>query len=197
MHAVVGDGLCEKIYFTQLKNVEEINDFLIKPDLPSNKSKGGLFMKVFNKAHDLLDAGTDFVYCIIDFDTIIKENKQSDYSREKKRIEATGKAIVYECNPCFELWFLLHHNNVAQNFTSCSQVETEVKKYISDYSKSEDYYTRKKIYSFLKPNLEKKAYPNAALLEKNRDEKGERYPRSEVYKLLQKLGIIQDFKNKK
>ncbi|GAB3347084.1 hypothetical protein GCM10027566_00830 [Arachidicoccus ginsenosidivorans] len=55
--AVVGDGVTEKIYFEQLKELERIKDVLIKPELPSKSSKGGSYKKPLNTAIQLVEDG--------------------------------------------------------------------------------------------------------------------------------------------
>src|SRR5690606_27609054 len=80
--AVVGDGVTEKIYFEQLKEIERIKDVVIKPELPSKSSKGGSYKKAINTAKSLAEEGYDHVYCLIDFDTVLSENKLADFIQE-------------------------------------------------------------------------------------------------------------------
>ena len=46
--SVVGDGVTEKIYFEQLKELEHVKDVVIKPELPNKSSRGGSFKKAIN-----------------------------------------------------------------------------------------------------------------------------------------------------
>jgi hypothetical protein len=138
------------------------------------------------------------IYCLIDMDTVISENKEQAYLTEKTRLEKKGVKVL-ELNPCFELWFLLHFQQTSQSFNNCDAVGDKLKKIaeFENYDKSKDYHNRQNFYKKLKPQLVEHAHPNAKFLEKNRDLQSKNYPRSEVYKLLVDLGILENEEDKK
>ncbi len=67
--AIVGEGIVEQIYFTQLKQFEKVN-FNVKPDLPKHPNA----QSIVDKANALLSKEYDMVFCIIDMDQI-NENR--------------------------------------------------------------------------------------------------------------------------
>ena len=179
--AIVGDGLCERLYFEQMKTYEKLTT-QIKPELPDK----GSWKTLFNKVEKLLETEYDLIHCIIDYDTVINENAFEEYNKQKIGFEETGKVKIYECNPCFETWYLLHYELTTRPFENCDAVSSVLKKHISGYDKTEKYYTKKKIYSFLKEN-QPKAIANAERLEKDRKDFSKNHPRAEMHKLIREL----------
>ena len=185
---VVGDGLCEKLYFDQMKAAEKLTSN-IEPKLP----KTGSWSTVFETVDKLLsNEAYSHIYCLIDYDTVISKNEVQKYLKRKKELEETKRVTIFECNPCFEMWFLVHYEKTSRHFEHCGSVADYLKKqYISDYDKTEKYYQRKSIYKHLDPK-QSQAILNARFLEQNREDNGPKYPRAEVYKLIELLKGIKD-----
>ncbi|MFW5758931.1 MAG: RloB domain-containing protein [Bacteroidota bacterium] len=61
--AIVGEGITESIYFTQLRQQEDIQ-FTVKPDYGKNSS----MESIIEKALDFLQKEFDVVFCVIDMD---------------------------------------------------------------------------------------------------------------------------------
>ena len=182
---IVGDGLCEKLYFDQMKVSEGLKS-RIEPKLPNYS---GSWSTVFDTVDRFLSSEAyTHIYCLIDFDTVISKNETEKYKARKNKLLKTGKVSIFECNPCFEMWFLVHYEKTSRPFDNCDSVANYLKKYINDYGKTEKYYTQKRIYEYLKPE-QPTAILNATFLESNRDEVGIKYPRAEVYKLIEILKI--------
>jgi RloB-like protein len=179
---IIGDGLCEKIYFDMMKIFEGFKSKII-PQLPA---KSGSWNKVLDAAALLLEKEYQHVYCLIDFDKVMEEKAFEKYDKMRRNLEkkAKGKITILECNPCFEIWFLLHFQKTSKLFDNCNQVIVDLKKHISDYSKSEIYFIQKNIYTFLNEK-QLNAIENAQFLELNRADFSKNYPRAEVYKLVQ------------
>ena len=149
--AIVGDGFIEKIYFENLKSFERRANIQVKPELPDKHGKGGAYVRVLKKALKLkLEEEYDVVYCLIDFDVIISENKLESYFKFKNSCEKKG-VVVLEMNPCFEIWFLLHFERTASSLNNCDAVAKILRKNngMEDYSKSQKYHRKKDFYSFL------------------------------------------------
>ena len=161
-----------------MKSIENLR-IQVKPELP----KSGSWKSVLDKVDELLDKEYSHVYCLIDYDKVIEENAFEKYENRKKSLLKTKKVTIYECNPCFETWYLVHFRKTTKPFSNCDNVANELKLHITDYGKSEIYYDQKKIYQFLK-NYQADASINAASLEENRHEFGINHPRAEVYKLV-------------
>jgi len=145
--AIVGEGIVEKIYFTQLRQVERLN-FTVKPDLPKSSS----IHSIVNKGKELVNKGFDRVFCIFDLDEISRNKVIREQYKELKRENNKGKMVFIENNPSMEFWFLLHYTFTSRHFDSTDQLIAALKKHINDYEKSEYYLIRKRIYALLKPN---------------------------------------------
>ncbi len=186
--AIIGDGESEYFYFQQLKEIERILNFSIKPELPNRSGKGGGFEKVFGKVRNLLDDGFDHVFCLIDMDVVVKDQKLAEYAVQKLKMEKAG-CIVLECNPCFEIWFLLHFQKMARLFNNCGEVESLLKKEaeFNGYDKSLHFFRQKNVYQLLKKRLHDSAIPNSKWLENQQaTEKSPNFPRCEVFKFIEK-----------
>lgn len=185
--AVVGDGYCEQIYFSQLKQVDRIRNIDVRPELPSGSGSGGGHMKALKKAIEL-NKLYDKVFCLIDMDTVINDNRMEHYKVEKARAEKLG-IVVLEMNPCFEIWFLLHFEKIGRLFTNCSEVVDRLKNKIPEYKKEIKWQQQSKLYANLKGRMTTHAIPYAEFLEADRDGKDHRYPRAEVFRLMEQLGL--------
>lgn len=188
--AVVGDGVTEKIYFEQLKELERIKGVVIKPELPNKSSKGGSYKKAINTAKSLAEEGYDHVYCLIDFDTVLSENKLVEFMQELRHTD-NKKITVYINNPCFETWVLVHYEKTGKAFADCEAVGKAIIKHLKDYCKNQEYLRKKNLYKTLRLHLETNAIPNAKFLENDREENGNNYPRAEVYKFFLKEKIVK------
>lgn len=191
VYAIVGDGYSEKLYFEQLKAIEQLKNIQVKPDLPNKSGKGASFIRVMNKAQALHAEGYDKVYCLIDFDTVLHENKVDLYKKEKAKLEKKG-IIVLECNPCFELWYLLHFKKTTKPFSNCDNVVSEIKNTtdLREYSKKQTF--QKNMYNVLKQRL-LTAFENALSLENDREDMSTNYPRAEVFKVF--IDILDEVKS--
>lgn len=75
--AIVGDGLCEKLYFDQMKAAEKLTSN-IEPKLP----KAGSWSTVFETVDKLLsNAAYSHIYCLIDY---------ANYGFKSKKIKNTA-----------------------------------------------------------------------------------------------------------
>jgi hypothetical protein len=188
--AIVGDGLCEKLYFEQMKEAEQLI-LNIKPQLPNSSGSWSTVFKTVDKL--LLNEEYEQIYCLIDYDKVISNNEMQKYLNRKNELEKTKRVTVYECNPCFEMWFLVHFERKATSFDDCESVAKYLKskKHIADYDKTKEYYNKKRIYEYLNPK-QSTAILNAHFLEQNRKDNGPKYPRAEVYKLIKLLKGIKE-----
>lgn len=186
--AIVGDGLCEQVYFQQLREVESIRHIQIKPELPNTSGKGG-FRRVLAKAEELKKVGYNYVFCLMDLDVVFQNSHQDVYRKEKKRVQNLGVTVI-ECNPCFEVWFLLHFKRTNRSFDDCRQLERILRQEtdLAEYAKERRYFERKNLYSTLRLRLHSEAIPNSEWLEKQHDEsQGDHFLRCEVHKVIQAL----------
>lgn len=130
--AVIGEGYTEREYFDYVRVTRQFK-FHFKPDLckPSN------YRDIFDKAKKLKEENYDLVFCVLDIDTIIRENKLEDFIAKSKELNQKN-IITIASNPCIEFWFLLHFqaNTNLKFYEDCNQLIKYLKKYIPNYSKS-------------------------------------------------------------
>ena len=182
--AIVGDGHTEKIYFDQLRKSERLKIDL-KPELPSGG--GGDYGSVLKKAEQLSEDGYDLVLCLIDMDKIIEENKLVAFGLKKEKLEKRGGFAVFECNPSFDLWFLLHFVYSTKPYVSCDDLLKDLKIHLPGYSKNTEHLKRANLYETLKDKLPT-AKTNAAKLEDAQNSiNGLRFPRCQVHLLIENL----------
>jgi hypothetical protein len=171
--ALVVDGETEVWYLQMLKRNEREIRISIKPEIPHKKS----IEDQYNLVCELLNKEFTKVFWIVDFDTLLKEEnevpkgkKSSLKNFEEYRnylFENYKNVVIIINNPCIEFWFLLHFEKTTKYFITCSNAETQLKKYLPNYDKTQKFFTKQNddIYLKLKPNL-KTALQNSISLGK-------------------------------
>jgi len=199
--ALIVDGETESWYIQKLKEQEK--DILVGLDLQPKLPQKKKLEEIYEFIVELEKGEYDKIFWIVDFDTIIKETKKAEKGKPRKldifrnylkNLSHKEKIIIIINNPCLEYWFLQHFAQTSKYFNSYEEVKKELKKHITGYDKTEDFYNncngRKGIYSFLKPRL-KTAILNSKKLPKinfnetniNSSEIGV----AEMYKLFEEL----------
>lgn len=155
------DGKTELWYLQMLKRNERKIRLNIKPEIPNRKSIEEQYQLVV----DLSKREYLKVFWIVDLDTIIKESRETQNGKRsplqtfihyKGIIKKDFKnVIVITNNPCLEFWFLLHFEKTAKLFDTCSKAEIQLKTHITDYEKTQKYFTKQDndIYLKLKPHI--------------------------------------------
>ena len=162
------DGECEQWYLNMIKRNEQVN-FKITPEIPQHKS----IKDQYESVQDYLNQDYERVFWIIDFDTIIKEEREAkkghspmqEFQSYYRLAMAEEKVVVIMNVPCLEFWYLLHYKKTNKFFDSYEKLLPDLKKCLPDYEKTSKYYTKQNddIYLKLKPLL-KKAISNASTL---------------------------------
>lgn len=190
---ILVDGQTEQWYLYQLKKTENIGTVNIKPELP-NKSTP-------KKQYELVKEASkhyDQVIWLVDFDTILKEEREFRGGRKSPLVEfneyyhelSTIENVEVLVNvPCLEYWYLLHIKNSGRFYGTYSELERELNTIpILGYNKSRKYYIAGSgIYARLKPNLYA-AFQRAKALGKY-DPKNSQQAKAEIYRLFEILGI--------
>lgn len=177
--AIVGDGQTERIYFSDVRDTDRPSNLAIFPDYPR---KIGNYQGVLNRAISLSEHYSR-VYALIDMDTVIRGNQQVAYNQAKNAAQAVG-VIVLENNPCFEIWLLLHFLHTGRLFNNCNEVSTGLRRNgrIPNYDKSEKFLLNARLYKTYKDRIQQFAIPNAILLENNRADQDQLFPRAETFR---------------
>ncbi|WP_010422700.1 RloB family protein [Anaerophaga thermohalophila] len=160
--SLVVDGETEKWYFQLKKSYDKLSTIDIRPDLPVKKKLQEQFEYVKEQANH-----ADKVIWLVDFDTILKENREckqgekskiKEFQQYKSQLEKSENIEVCVNTPCLEFWFLLHFKSTSRFYPSCSRATQDLKKssnVLSDYKKTEQYYKKRDndIYKKLMPFL--------------------------------------------
>lgn len=158
--AVVVDGHCEVWYLQMLKRNERSIVVNIEPKIPQKKSLAEQYKNVITLSEEYTK-----VFWIIDFDVITNETKKAKHGTKtttelfleyKRKIsEEYNNIVIIVNNPCLEFWLLLHYEATSKYFDTCEGAEKQLKKYLTDYEKTQKFYTKQgsDIYLRLKPNL--------------------------------------------
>lgn len=68
-----------------------------------------------------------------------QEDERTKLSDLKKKYAKNPNVIICDSLPSIEYWFLLHFANIHRLFKNSDSVTKELKKYISNYSKTEKF----------------------------------------------------------
>lgn len=124
----------------------------------------------------------DEVFAVIDLDNYAVKEKQLS---QAKTLAKQAKIKIITSNPCFEAWFLAHFVYTTKCFTSSKKLLKELKKYIPNYCKNQDYFdilvskTSFAIENCKKIEDEHKKAKNKSIFSRN--------PSSLVYKIVEKI----------
>jgi len=146
--AFVVDGETEIWYLQMLKRNERQLRLNIEPKIPQRKS----IEEQFNLVVDLSEREYLKVFWLIDLDAIIKESRETPKGKKtplqvfiefRKIIKREYKNVIFIINnPCLEFWFILHFEKTSKLFGTCAKAETELKKHLKDYEKTQKYFTK-------------------------------------------------------
>ncbi len=178
--AVIGEGITEHIYFSQLKQFEKLK-FTLKPDIPKHSTA----RRIVKKAVELIEKEYDHVFCLFDMDEISCDRTLHEEYAALKREHHGGNITFIENKPCMEFWFLLHYRQTTREFDNYGQLERLLRRFIPDYEKTGRYLASKDIYGHLKPGQET-AKNNARISVRNATEHSSK---SEVHLILDYLRI--------
>ncbi|MEZ4884289.1 MAG: RloB family protein [Chitinophagales bacterium] len=195
-YSIVVDGETEVWYFQMLKQFESLPTKVdIKPELAKKKALKGQYDTIVEN----IEKGYDKVIWVLDFDTVVKESKDTKKGQKSKiqefreyaeQLEKYPNVYVLINNPCLEFWYLLHFESTSKYYSKCDDAGKELKKkYLADYEKSQKYYKKRDndIYSQLKPH-QKTAVENAQKLG-DFDFEDPESAKAEIYKIFELLGI--------
>lgn len=137
------------------------------------------------KELELSEEYEDKAFCLIDADVNPKKDRQ--IRQADKIAAASNVASLIVSNPCFEIWFLCHHNYSSHQYFSSDEVVSALKKSYPDYCKSDEHMYSKTI------DKVQKAIENAKQLEQEALSSGKTLhtyqfqPSTEIYKVIVEL----------
>ncbi len=130
---VVAEGWTERIYFTGLRTRKSTIKIVVPKSHPTDAL--GLVKSCVEHMKDRginIEFG-DMAICVFD----IEENDERNL-RQAIRIARRSGIRLAITNPCFELWFLMHFQDVPMAVT-CKEAHRFLSDHIKGYHKTKDY----------------------------------------------------------
>ncbi len=145
--AIIGEGLTEYRYIDDLRTTERYR-FSLVPGIPKHSD----IDDIVSLARKRLNEGYDCVLCLVDMDVMSDSHEKQEHF---KALQKTNPDVIFvESSPCTEYWFLMHYmpNASSKEYATYEQVVTALRKHISDYDKTEEFFNKNHIYRILKEN---------------------------------------------
>ncbi len=131
---IIGEGLTEQYYFAHLKHLKKYN-CIVKP-----RFFGKTSIDEIEKSVKKLLLGGVIVTCVFDADVSERDiSEKEKFIQFKKKYQRNKNVIICDSLPSIEFWFLLHFVKTNKHFPNSKTVERELKKFITDYSKTKNY----------------------------------------------------------
>jgi len=143
--AIIGEGLTEYRYIDDMRTTERYR-FSLVPGIPKHSDLDD----IVRLAQERMNAGYDYVLCLIDMDVIEGNHEKMEHYRILKR--ENPEIIFVESSPCTEYWFLMHYmpEPSSKEFADYDAVAQALKKHIPNYDKTETFFNKIHIYRELK-----------------------------------------------
>ncbi len=185
--AIIGEGLTEYRYVDDMRTTERYR-FSLVPGIPKHPDIDDMV----KLAKDRVKAGYDYVLCLVDMDVIEGNREKMEHYRSLRK--KNPGIIFVESNPCMEYWFLMHYmpRPSSKEYADYDIVAQELKKYITNYDKTELFFNKTHIYRVLKEKGDMvKAIELSRELEVLREKEPEVYKSySQMYKLFDLIDEI-------
>lgn len=131
---IIGAGITEQWYFKHLQTLREYS-VKIKPRYFGRENAVKLD-KLVDKV--LKDEG--FAIVVFDADVAQRNDKERQLVKRMKSKYANNKDVLFcDSLPSIEYWFLLHYKDAGKLFDTSNEVVKEIKKYNSQFDKSEKF----------------------------------------------------------
>lgn len=182
--AVFGEGPTEWFYLDALRIAGRFS-FKMHPSLPQHSDVNHILLQ----AKKCLNEGYDEVVCLMDMDRLRAFPKEMQRYEEAKRQKAYSRVTFIETDPCTEYWFLLHFVDACpgRQYDSYEELEAELRKYIPEYSKTEQYLRKNQWLTILSQKGSLENAISRARLSVQRHKDGEPGAYTQMFKLFDKL----------
>ena len=160
---LIVEGYTEKIYFSQMKFVENNQNVTIIPRMAKHSSLVTILETAIKEAKEKI---YDAIWCVFDRDVLLSNIQFADSL------------------PAFEIWFLLHYVLPKQYYKNQDELINELQKYINNYSKDVNWLSRENLYIKLKPFVSNAIQNNIKLEQRNLSNQTNDYSMCNVYKLI-------------
>ena len=182
--AIFGEGITEWYYIESLR-IARRYPFTMRPSIPQHAD----IKHMLAQAKKCLDEGYDEVICLMDMDRLNTHPVEMQAYLKAKNQTAFRRVTFVETDPCTEYWFLLHfvERLSARRFADYAAVEAELRKHIPNYSKSESYLRKIRLYDFLAEHGDLNKALTLARKSADLHNQGNENSYSQMYKLFDKL----------
>lgn len=131
---VIGEGITEQYYFTHLKYLRKYN-CVVKPRFFGKTS----IDEIERSVKKLLFGGVSII-CVFDVDVSERDVAEKEKLNQfKSKYQRNRDIIICDSFPSIEFWFLLHFEKTNKHFPNSKTVERELKKFVTDYTKTKNY----------------------------------------------------------
>ena len=136
---IIGAGITEQWYFSHLKALRGYR-VKIRPRFFGTETAAGLDKKI---EEVLRDEG--IAICVFDADVSTwNEAERKKLAALQKKYEGNSSVLLCDSMPSIEYWFLLHYKHTTRHFGTSKAVIKELKKYIPQYDKTEQFLSNQK-----------------------------------------------------
>lgn len=136
---IIGAGITEQWYFSHLKALRGYR-VKIRPRFFGTETAAGLDKKI---EEVLRDEG--IAICVYDADVSTwNEAERKKMATLQKKYEGNTSVLLCDSMPSIEYWFLLHYKHTTRHFGTSKVVIKELKKYIPQYDKTEQFLGKRK-----------------------------------------------------
>ncbi len=136
---IIGAGITEQWYFTHLKALRGYR-IKIRPRFFGTETAAGLAKRI---EEVLQDEG--IAICVFDADVSTwNEVERKKLDALRKKYKDNPSVLLCDSMPSIEFWFLLHYKNTTRHFGTSKAVIKELKKYIPQYDKTEQFLSNQK-----------------------------------------------------
>ena len=131
---IIGAGITEQWYFTHLKALRGYR-VKIRPRFFGTETAAGLDKKIEEVLRD-----ESIAICVFDADVSTwNEAERKKLAALQKKYEGNASVVLCDSMPSIEYWFLLHFKHTTRHFGTSKAVIKELKKYIPQYDKTEQF----------------------------------------------------------
>lgn len=180
---LIVEGYTEKIYFSQMKFVENNQNVTIIPRMAKHSSLITILETAIKETYENI---YDAIWCVFDRDILLSIgiSKELDLKfNEAKRLNIQFADSL----PAFEIWFLLHYVLPKQYYKNQDELIIELQKYINNYSKDINWLSKENLYMKLKPVISNAIENNIKLEQRNLSNQTKDYSMCNVYKLIKSI----------
>lgn len=180
---LIVEGYTEKIYFSQMKFVENNQNVTIIPRMAKHSSLVTILDTAIKEAKEKI---YDAIWCVFDRDVLLSTGISKEL--EQKFTEAKSLNIQFaDSLPSFEVWFLLHYILPKKYYKNQDELIIELQKYITNYNKDINWLSKENLYMKLKSLVSNAIENNIKLEQRNLSNLSNDNSMCNVYKLIKSI----------